>query len=172
MRNGAPMARMHGAYSRFLDALGIAAGAVFAVVALATTFDVLRRSISGTTVKGLGDLVEYALFVTTFLAAPWLLRQGGHVQVDFLVVALPPRAGRLARRIGDAVGLAVCVILFVSAVRVTWRSWSSGSIVLKTVVFPEWWLYAVIVVSMLLLALEFVRRLIVGQGPAPTPTNL
>ena len=163
---------MHGAYSRLLDALGVAAGAVFAVVALATTFDVLRRGISGSTVKGLGDLVEYALFVTTFLAAPWLLRQGGHVQVDFLVAALPERVGRLVRRVGDAVGLAVCVVLFVSAVRVTWRSWASGNIVLKTVVFPEWWLYGVIVVSMLLLALEFVRRLVVGQGVAPPPADL
>ncbi|MDQ2927183.1 MAG: TRAP transporter small permease [Pseudomonadota bacterium] len=172
MRNAAPMAWMNGAYGRFLDALGVAAGAVFAAVALATTFDVLRRDVSGSTVKGLGDLVEYALFVTTFLAAPWLLRQGGHVQVDFLVTELPQRAARLARRVGDTVGLAVCVVLFVSAVRVTWRSWASGSIVLKTVVFPEWWLYAVIVVSMLLLALEFVRRLIVGQGAAPAPADL
>lgn len=158
---------MRGGYARLLDLLGVGAGIVFGVIALATTWDVLGRNLTDqTTVKGLGDLVEYALFVATFLAAPWLLRQNGHVQVDFLVTALPVRLGNALRRIADAVGLAVCLVLLVYAVRVTWRSWASGNIILKTVVFPEWWLYAVIVVSMALLVLEFSRRLVLGHAGA------
>lgn len=80
---------MRGIYARLLDWLGVAAGAVFALIAVTTAYDVLARSAAGVTVKGLADLVEYALFAATFLAAPWLLRQNGHVQVDFLVTALP-----------------------------------------------------------------------------------
>lgn len=159
-------------YSRLLDLLGVGAGAVFAIIALATTWDVLERSLAGQTVKGLADLVEYALFVATFLAAPWLLRQNGHVRVDFLVIALPARLGNLVRRLGDAVGLAVCLVLFVYAVRVTWGSWANGNIVMKTIVFPEWWLYAVIVISMMLLALEFVRRLVLGPGASAGPAPI
>lgn len=158
-----------GAYSRLLDWLGIAAGAVFGLIALATTFDVVRRGVAGQTVNGLADLVEYALFVSTFLAAPWLLRLNGHVQVDFLVGALPERLGRIARASGDVVGLGVCATLLVYSVRATYRSWSSGSVVLKTVIFPEWWLYAVIAVSMALLGLEFIRRLLLGHASAPPP---
>jgi TRAP-type transport system small permease protein len=150
-------------YARLLDALGVGAGAVFALIALATTYDVALRNIAGGTVNGLVELVEYALFVSTFLAAPWLLRHNGHVQVDFLVTALPERMQSGMRRIGDAVGLAVCVVLLVYAVRVTYGAWQSGSLVLKTMIFPEWWLFAVIAVSMALLVLEFVRRLVVGQ---------
>jgi TRAP-type transport system small permease protein len=48
-------------------------------------------------------------------------------------------------------------------VRVTYVAWRGGSMVLKTMIFPEWWLFAVIAVSMALLVLEFVRRLVLGQ---------
>jgi TRAP-type C4-dicarboxylate transport system permease small subunit len=157
------------AYARLLDLLGVGAGAVFLFIALATGWDVAVRSLTGDTVKGLAELVEYALFAATFLAAPWLLRHNGHVQVDFLVGALPERHRKGVRRAGDAVCLAVCAVLLVYALRVCLDARQSGSIVLKTHVFPEWWLFAVIVVSMALLLLEFVRRLIVGHTtPAGT----
>lgn len=162
---------MRGWYARLLDLLGVGAGAVFALIAVVTSWDVIARSLGRGTVKGLADLVEYALFAATFLAAPWLLRQNGHVQVDFLVTALPARWGSAMRRLADAIGLVVCLVLLVYAVRVTWLSWTSGNIVLKTVVFPEWWLYAVIVVSMFLLSLEFLRRLVLGHRAAAPPTD-
>ena len=38
-----------------------------------------------------------------------------------------------------------------------------GSIVIKSIVFPEWWLYAPVPVCFALLAVEFVRRL-AGHG--------
>lgn len=163
---------MRGIYARLLDWLGVAAGAAFALIAVATAYDVLARSAAGVTVKGLADLVEYALFAATFLAAPWLLRQNGHVQVDFIVSSLPASVAAIVRRAADGVGLAVCVILLVYAVRVTYRSWSNHSVVLKTFVFPEWWLYAVVVVSMALLALEFVRRLVLGHTVPAGPPDL
>jgi TRAP-type C4-dicarboxylate transport system permease small subunit len=157
------VANQNRSYERLLDLLGVGAGAVFGVIALATTYDVVLRSITGVTLAGLAELVEYTLFASTFLAAPWLLRHNGHVQVDFAVGALSERPRRLVRRIADAVGLIVCLVLLVYASQVTWDAWRNGSIVLKTLVFPEWWLFAVIVVSMVLLVLEFARRLWVGQ---------
>ena len=161
-----------GWYARLLDWLGVGAGVVFGLIALATTWDVLLRSLAGGTINGLAEMVEYALFGATFLAAPWLLRENGHVQVDFLVEALPPRMGAAVRRFGDAVGLVVCIVLLVYAVRVTWRAFQAGNIVLKTMIFPEWWLYAVIVVSMALLVLEFARRLALGPARPAAPPEL
>ncbi|ODU09588.1 MAG: hypothetical protein ABS84_07425 [Rubrivivax sp. SCN 71-131] len=163
---------MRGGYARLLDLLGVGAGIVFGVIALATSWDVLLRSVAGSTINGLAEMVEYALFGATFLAAPWLLRENGHVQVDFLVTALPPRIGAAVRRFGDAVGLLVCTVLFVYAVRVTWGAFKAGNIVLKTMIFPEWWLYAVIAASMALLALEFARRLALGQAAPTAPPEL
>ncbi len=159
-----------GAYERLLDILGVGAGAAFGLIALATSWDVIARSLGGGTLHGLADIVEYVLFAATFLAAPWLLRQNGHVRVDFLVNALPSALRHPLRRATDALGLAVCLTLLYYAALVTYRAWAGHNIVLKTVVFPEWWLYAVIVVSMALLSLEFARRLIIGEDdPVPPP---
>ena len=155
---------MRSGYARLLDGLGLLAGIVFAVTAVGTTYDVALRTWASGGVRGMVEWVEYGLFAATFLAAPWLLRQNGHVQVDFLVSSLPDKARRTLRRIADLIGLAVCALLLWYAVRVTWDAWASGSIVLKSMVFPEWWIFAVVAVSMLLLVLEFTRRLVVGDA--------
>lgn len=160
------------AYERLLDILGVGAGAAFGLIALATSWDVIARSLGGGTLHGLADIVEYVLFAATFLAAPWLLRQNGHVRVDFVVNTLPSALQRPLRRATDALGLAVCLTLLFFAALVTYRAWAGHNIVLKTVVFPEWWLYAVIVVSMALLSLEFARRLFVGEDDAVPPPDL
>lgn len=161
-----------GAYERLLDVLGVAAGAAFGLIAVFTSWDVLARIVGSGSIRGLAEVVEYVLFAATFLAAPWLLRQNGHVRVDFLVTALPPAAQPALRRASDAIGLVVCLTLLFFAAKVTLSAWAGNNIVLKTVVFPEWWLYAVIVVSMFLLAAEFARRLVVHADDATPPPDL
>jgi len=155
-------------YRRLLDLCGLAAGVGFALIALATAYDVFTRNVFGASVRGLVDVVEYALFVTTFVAAPWVLRKGGHVQVDFAVGALPARARRGVGRAADATGLAISLVLLVYSTRVTIAAWQQGSMVLKAVVFPEWWIFAVMPFASVLLAVEFAIRL--GQRETPRQT--
>ena len=51
----------------------------------------------------------------------------------------------------------------------TFEAWQQGSMVLKAIVFPEWWVFAVMPLSALLLAFEFVRRLATRERPASAP---
>jgi len=146
-------------HRRLLDFCGLLAGIGFALIAVTTAYDVFVRNVFGESVRGLIDVIEYALFVTTFLAAPWVLRKNAHVQVDFAVSALPPGAQRHAGRLADAIGLAVSLVLLVWSTRVTIAAWQQGSMVLKAVVFPEWWVFVVMPFASLLLAVEFVLRL-------------
>ncbi len=57
------------------------------------------------------------------------------------------------------VGLAVSAILVVYGVRTILNSAAQSSMVFKSVVFPEWWLYVPVPLCFGLLALEFLRRL-------------
>ena len=66
-----------------------------------------------------------------------------------------PRLGVLA----NLVGLAVCGVLVVYGVRTILNSAAQGSMVFKSVVFPEWWLYAPVPLCFGLLSIEFLRRL-------------
>ncbi len=112
------------------------------------------------------DLSEYALYAITFLGAPWVLRENGHIAIELVVERLPPRGRAAARIASDALGAAVCAVLFYYACRAFWRSYSSGNLVYETFVFPEWYLYVLAPVIFLILLLQFLVRLC---GPAPEP---
>jgi TRAP-type C4-dicarboxylate transport system permease small subunit len=113
------------------------------------------------------EVSEYMLYAMTFLGAPWVLRENGHIAVELAVERLPPRARVRARLAADAVGAAVCAILFVYACRLVWRSYASGVIVQKSVVFPEWIEFTIVPPVMLLLCGIYLRRLLRPQAARP-----
>lgn len=156
-------------YRRLLDLCGLLAGACFAVIAVATAYDVFMRNVYGESLRGLIDLVEYGLFIATFIAAPWVLRVGGHVRVDFMVNALPPPLQRAAGFLADLMGMSISVVLLVWSIRVTIGAWQQGNMVLKAVVFPEWWIFVVMPFSAALLTIEFAIRLTQRRPASDVP---
>src|SRR6267154_2533738 len=146
-------------FGRILDCLGLIVGLMFGIGTALIALDVALRNLAGTGFPWLIDAIEYGLFAGTFLAAPWVLREGAHVRVDIVVTTLPPRGAALLETLADLVGLAVCLVLLWYGVKVTLTAQSLGSMVLKSIIFPEWWALVVVPVSSLLLAVEFVLRL-------------
>jgi TRAP-type transport system small permease protein len=73
--------------------------------------------------------------------------------------ALPLRIGWLLEWVGDIVGLICCLIFVWYAAEVVAESFLIGSISIKTLVLPEWWLLAPMPVAFALLALEFGFRM-------------
>lgn len=153
------MRRLNELYGRLLDALAvIGALMIFAMMVMITT-DVLLRFFGGRGIRGTGELSEYILYLSTFLAAPWLLRMGRHVRLDLVLRALPPRGGWLAEWLTDVIGMLVCAALTVSGVRILLASKAGGNLVIKTLEFPEWYLLVPVPVTFMLLAIEFVWRM-------------
>lgn len=161
------MDRLIGAHARLVAGLGTLAGIIFALMTVGIAIDVALRNLAGSGVGWLIELVEYAMPVATLLAAPWVLREGSHATVDLLVARLPPGAGRAVRVMANLLGLVVCLA-------VAWFGWKAtalaaerGSLVFKTIVFPEWWVLALVPVGMSLLGLEFGRLLINAMRASP-----
>lgn len=151
-------------YARALDACAVVAALLLGVVALLVTGDVVARNVGLGTLPWILEVSEYVLPLATFLIAPWLLRRGEHVRLDLLITGLPPAAGRVLQRVADGLGLAICMVFVVYGAKAVAGSAQQGSMVLKSVVFPEWWLYAPVPPCFALLAVEFVRRML---APAP-----
>jgi TRAP-type transport system small permease protein len=158
------------AYGAVLDTGAVVAALVLAIVALLVTADVLARNVGLGTLPWIIEVSEYSLPLATFLVAPWLLHRNEHVRLDVLLTSLPPAAGRALDRLADAIGLAVSAVFVVYGTRTMASSAQQGSLVIKALVFPEWWLYSPVPLCFALLAVEFVRRLLTrgplaGAGP-------
>ena len=157
------------AWERLLNALAFAACAIVLAMTLMICADVLLRNvrlIPG--VQGLAwsnEVSEWMLYLVTMLAAPWLLRRGQHIRVDILLRAIPARVGWYCEWVADAIGLGCCLAIAYYGLRAVTASFGGGSLSIKTLVMPEWWILAPLPVAFLMLAVEMtfrMRRLYVG----------
>ena len=163
------MERIAAGYGRLLNALALLACAILFLMTLMICADVLLRNvriIPG--VFGLAwsnEVSEAMLYLITMLAAPWLLRQGQHIRVDIVLRAVPPRLGWYFEWIADTLGIVCCLAIAYYGARAALASFRAGSLSIKTLVTPEWWLLTALPIAFLLLAIEMgfrMRRLYLG----------
>jgi TRAP-type transport system small permease protein len=152
------------AYHLLMHGCGVAAALVIGVVVLLVTVDVVGRNIGLGGLPWAVEVSEYSLPLATFLAAPWLLYRNEHVRIDILLTTLPRGIARQIDRAADAVGFAVCVVFVWYGVKVIVDSMRLGSMIIKTLVIPEWWTFAPVPICFALLGVEFVRRMLTGAG--------
>jgi len=164
------MARLEAAYGKLLEALALVACALIFSMTLMICADVLLRNvriIPG--VAGLAwsnEISEAMLYLVTMLTAPWLLRRGQHIRVDILLRAVPRKLGWAFEWTVDLLGLACCAAIAYYGTRAALASFKAGSVSIKTLVTPEWWLLSVLPVAFLALSLEMLfrmRRLALGE---------
>jgi TRAP-type C4-dicarboxylate transport system permease small subunit len=137
--------------------------AIACVLLLGMTFltglDVLLRNLGLGGVPPSNELSEYGLYLTTILAAPALLRRGQHIRVDIILQIMPPRLAWCFEWIGDVVGIVCCLYFVWYGVIVTHASYAAGFVSIKTLVLPEWWIFAPMPACFLMMAIEFIFRM-------------
>lgn len=148
------------AYDGLLTACGFASGIIFVCLAILISLDVLLRNLGLFSSASLLEVTEYALYITTFIAAPWVLRQTAHVRVDLVIHLAPRPVARLLDLFANAAGLAVSVLLGWHGWRVMLDSFTRGDVIYKQLVIAEWPLLTIIPISCTLLAIEFMRRIV------------
>jgi TRAP-type C4-dicarboxylate transport system permease small subunit len=146
-------------YGHLLDGMLTAAGLLLLLMTAMIGADVLLRNIGAGGFPPSNELSEDSLYLITLLAAPGLLRQGQHIRIDIVLRALPQRIGWLLEWVGDIVGLICCLIFVWYGAAVAAASFADGSVSIKTLVSPEWWLLAPMPVAFALLAIEFCFRM-------------
>lgn len=152
------------AYRLLVQAMAWTAAVLLGAMAVAVTADVIARNVGWGAFPWVLEASEYALPLATFFVAPWLLVRNEHVRLDMLLHLLPGRAARLIERAANGLGIGVSAVLVVYGLRAIANSAQQGAMVVKSLVFPEWWLYVPVPLCFLLLALEFGRRLVSGES--------
>jgi TRAP-type C4-dicarboxylate transport system permease small subunit len=152
------MDRLSDLYGKLLDGLATVAALLLLAMVIIVTGDILLRNLF---VKGFlwaNEVSEYALYLITLLTAPWLLRRGQHVRLDLILTILPRSAAWLMEAIGDIAGFIVCLVMIRYGTNMVAEAYRLGSITIKNLIFPEWWLLVPLPLTFLLLAIEFIFR--------------
>src|SRR5207302_8436589 len=97
---------------------------------------------------------EAVVFRVTLLTAPGRLRRGQHIRVDIVLRAVPPRLGWVFEWIVDTLALGCCALIAWYSARAAWASFAAGSLSIKTLITPEWWLLSVLPLAFTALTLE------------------
>ena len=153
------MRQLSDGYERLLRGLGELPGFIVVLIVLGIATDVLLRNIGVGSIEWMIEVVEYGLFLLTFLGTAFVLRLGRHVVVDVVSSNLPARPRRLLAIIAAAVMIAICIVLFYYGVLVAWTAADEGSMLVKTFTIPEWCLLVVLPFAAILLGVESARRL-------------
>jgi TRAP-type C4-dicarboxylate transport system permease small subunit len=152
------MTRLSASLGRLFDLLAIVAALILLAMVAVVAADIVLRNTARIGFAWANEITEYALYLITLLTAPWLLRRGQHVRIDMVLAMVPPRLAWTMEAVADIVGLAASLVLIWYGTIMTIQSAQLGSLTIKNLVFPEWWLLAPLPVCFVLLALEFVFR--------------
>jgi TRAP-type C4-dicarboxylate transport system permease small subunit len=157
------MDRFEAAYGKLLEALALVACALIFGMTLMICADVLLRNVR--IIPGLAglewsnEISEAMLYLVTMLTAPWLLRQGQHIRVDIVLRAVPKQLGWIMEWAVDLLGLACCAVIAWYSARAALASYHAGSVSIKTLVTPEWWLLSALPLAFAALTLEMLFRM-------------
>jgi TRAP-type C4-dicarboxylate transport system permease small subunit len=157
------MNRLHALLMRLCG--GVAIVTIGLITAL-VCWDVIARNLRLGNLPWILELTEYALPLATLMAAPWLMWRGQHVRLDVLEMVLSAPARARVERVAAAACLAISLVLAWYGVVTLLDSRRSGAVMLKALVFPEWWLYLPVPVGFAALSLECARRLFWPEPPS------
>ena len=171
---GAPnsLRMFHRVIEKLVVGMAVMSGAGFVCLTLLVCTDVLNRNLHLLSMPWTVNAAEFLLYGMTFLGAPWVLLRGGHIVIDLLTQAVPPRWARALGRVSNGLGLFVNLVMLVYAVRALHSSFVEGTMVYKALVFPEWYVFVPAPFAFGCLALIFLSWLIspelqaAGEGQA------
>ena len=126
---------------RVVDSLAVLAGIILCALIVLICVDVAARNFKLFAIPWSLEGAQIALYCMTFLAAPWVLKLGGHIAVDLLVQNIKPERARKLGRITSAIGAIVCAILTYYSVRVFLAFAIDGQHIHGALIYPRWLVY-------------------------------
>ena len=149
-------------FIRWFDALMSAFCSAFAVTfgvfTLMVCADIVFRQLGIASMPWLVEVIEYVMYGGTFLAAPWVLRQGEHVRVDLVLSSVPEPVAICLERVVDALGAIVSLVMCIYGVELLIDAYRANFIEFKNSAVHEWVLILPIPIGCAMLVVEFMLR--------------
>jgi len=158
-----PLAVLGKGFDALVTGCAVLAAGLLGFVTFSISYAILARTVGWQMPIWTVQFNEYALLWTTFLGAAWVLRRGGHVNIDLLTRRLPPKGQGVVTRLHQIFGAAVCGVLAVFTGTMVWDHYRRGVEDVQAVDVPKALVLLIIPVGFALLAIQFAR----GGATAP-----
>ncbi|WP_417676031.1 TRAP transporter small permease [Pseudodonghicola sp.] len=150
-------------YDRLVTGLAAIGAASIGLVAAAIVLDVVLRNTGQRPFQSTSALTEYALLFSTMCAAPWLVRENGHIAIGAFTGMMPGAVRRVVSRIVTLLSAAITGVLSWRAAALTLEELATGRLDMRSISIPGWILYAMLAVGLFLMAVEFLRMTLRGD---------
>jgi len=151
------------AYDRMIVMLALVASVMIGSVFVMIVVDVSMRTAGLRPPIFTSALSEYTLLYMTMLAAPWLVRERGHVRIDSFVSFAPDAIRKLVERALILVCVALCLMAAWISADFATEFWRRGEIDVRSIEIPRALLFVPMVLGFGLCAVEFARFLVIGE---------
>jgi TRAP-type C4-dicarboxylate transport system permease small subunit len=136
--------------------------------------DVIGRVVFNSPLKGTPEMVSISIVMICFLQAGYAVRSGGMINVDFLLLRMPPRVQSFVSAAGALLGILFFGLVCWGALDPALYAWTSnefeGEGALRVPSWPARWIVVIgtflATLSYLLSALQNLRAGWRGEGPA------
>ena len=169
---------------RFLDALyrlsGVAAAICLVLICVVVSAQITLRAVDnlaflltgtryGLMIPSAAEFSGFFLAAGSFLALAHTLRHGGHIRVNLIIRALPPRWRRMTEIFGLLTGAALSGFFAWHTALMVVDSWRFGEVSYGIVAVPLWIPQAAMLAGIVVLCVAFVDDLMaVLGGKAPS----
>ena len=126
---------------------------IVAIMVMALSLSDITRFISGT---GYDWLIELPPVFVCWLVFPLLgplLREGNHIQVDFLASLTSSRQAKILKLLMNLTALIASLVFFKAGVEATFLYFNLGQMMELEIDIPIWWMYLSFPVGFIILAL-------------------
>lgn len=148
------------AYNFLIVALAGLAGATIVLGFVLIILDVTLRTAGQRPPAFTSAVVEYILLYFTLFAAPYLVREKGHVYVDALIARLSGRSRWVVEKLVYLVCVATSIAFAIIGFRLAFEAVVNGTIEERSIDVPSWVDYGPVGPVFVLVAIEFARYLL------------
>jgi TRAP-type C4-dicarboxylate transport system permease small subunit len=147
-------------FDLIIEILSYIAGIIVLVITFIVTWSAVVRYLGFRPPLWTFQFTEYALLWFTFLAAAWLLREGGHISIDTIVSRLRRKTRRKLDVVDNILGFLVSIIVFLFGTLHTIDLFQRGIMEVKGTIVPKGPLFLIIPIGGLALSIQFGRQFI------------
>lgn len=145
-------------FDHIVSAMHIIAGVLLVLITLGVSVGVASRYFFNRPIGWIVEISSYGLLYITFLVAAWVLKEDGHVSMDFIVERFNPKARAVINMLTSATSAVVCLVLTWFGLAVTWNLFKTKHFTSTMLELPKSIIIVVIALGSLMLFIQLIRR--------------